>query len=96
MQLVVVSLPAQGIHNHIRLSGVIMNLQIIILDQLQPSSLAHVQIDLSENVLQTLVVGEDMYHIPKKIVSPCSQSKNNNNQLEIVRGIVPFMTSQLS
>jgi hypothetical protein len=72
MQVVVVSLPAQGIRNHIRLSGVIMNLEIVILDQLQPSSLAHVQIGLSENVLQTLVVGEDMDHIPKKIVSPCS------------------------
>jgi hypothetical protein len=33
---------AQGIHNHIRIPRVIVNLQIIILDQFQPSSLAHV------------------------------------------------------
>jgi hypothetical protein len=58
------SFTAQGIHNHICLTGVIVNLQIIVLDQLQPPSLAHVQISLSENLLQALVVGEDMNHIP--------------------------------
>jgi hypothetical protein len=46
----------------------IVNLKIIVLNQLQPSSLPHVQIGLSEKVLQALVVGEDMSHIPKKIM----------------------------
>jgi hypothetical protein len=72
-----------------------MNLKIIILDQLQPSSLTHVQISLSENVLQALVVNEDMNRIPKKIAPPCSQSKNNNKQFKLMRGIVIFMTTQL-
>jgi hypothetical protein len=56
-----------------------MNLNIIVLDQLQLSSLSHVQISLSENVLQAHLVGEDMNHIPKKIVLPCPQSKDNNS-----------------
>jgi hypothetical protein len=73
-----------------------MNLEIIVLDQLQSSSLTHVQISLSENVLQALVVDEDMNHIPKKILPPCPQGKNNNNKFKIMRGIVLFMTSQLS
>jgi hypothetical protein len=55
-QVVVVGFAAQGIYNHICLTRVIMNLEIIVLDQLQPSSLTHVQINLSENVLQALVV----------------------------------------
>jgi hypothetical protein len=50
-QVVEVSFAAQGIHSHICLTGVIMNLEILILDQLQPSSLTYVQISLSENVL---------------------------------------------
>jgi hypothetical protein len=86
-----VSFAAQGIRNHICLTGVIMNLKIIVLNQLQPPSLMHVQISLSEKVFQALVVGEDMNHIPKKIVLSCSQSKKNNSQFKIMRGIVLFM-----
>jgi hypothetical protein len=91
-----VSFAAQGIRNHIRLTGVIMNLKIIVLDQLKSSSLMHVQISLSENVLQSLMVDEDMNHIPKKIVLPCPQSKNSSSQFKIMRRIVLFMMSQLS
>jgi hypothetical protein len=56
----------------------------------------HVQIGLSENVLQALVVSEDMNHIPKKIVPPCPQSKNNSSQFKIMHEIVIFVTAQLS
>jgi hypothetical protein len=91
-----VSFAAQGIHNHIRLTGVIMNLEIIVLDQRQSPSLTHVQISLRENVLEALVVGKDMDHIPEKIVPPCPQSKNNISQIKIMRGIVLFKTTQLS
>jgi hypothetical protein len=92
--VVAVSLTTQGIHNRIRLTGVIMNLKIIVLNHLQPPSLTHDQISLSENVLQALVVGEDMNHIFEKIVPPCMQSKNNSSQFKIMCGIVLFMTVQ--
>jgi hypothetical protein len=39
---------------------VIMNFQVIILDQLQPSSLTEVEIWLSEYIPQTLVIGENV------------------------------------
>jgi hypothetical protein len=65
-QVVVVSFVAQGTRNHIHLTGVIMNLKIIVLNQLQPPSLTHVQIILSENVLQALVVSEYINHIPRR------------------------------
>jgi hypothetical protein len=67
-QVVAVSLAAQGICNHIRLTRIIVNLKIIVLDPLQPSSLPHIQIRLSEKILQALVVGEDISHILKKIM----------------------------
>jgi hypothetical protein len=44
---------------------VVVNFQFIVLDQLEPSSLSHVHVRLSENVLQALVVCIDMNHIPK-------------------------------
>jgi hypothetical protein len=69
-QVVAVSFANQGIRNHIRLTGKIVNLKIIVLNHLQPSSLPHVQIRLSEKVLQALVISEDMSHIPKKIMPP--------------------------
>jgi hypothetical protein len=90
-QVVAVSFVTQGICNHIRLTGLIVNLKIIILDQLQPSSLPHVQISLSEKVLQALVVSEDMSHIPKEIMLPVTQGMNHSGQLKIMRGVVLFM-----
>jgi hypothetical protein len=80
-----------GICNHVCLARVIVNLKIIVLDQLQPSSLPHVQIRLSENVLQALVINEDMSHIPKKIMPPGMQGINYSDQLKIMSGIVLFM-----
>jgi hypothetical protein len=73
------SFAALGIRNHIRFTGVIINLKIIVLNQLQPPSLMHVQISLSENVIQALVAGEDMNNISQKIVPPCPQSTDNSS-----------------
>jgi hypothetical protein len=55
-QVVIVSFVTQCMCNHICLTGVIVNLKIIVFDQLQPSSLPYVQIRLSEKVLQALVI----------------------------------------
>jgi hypothetical protein len=41
-QIIAMCLAVQGIRNDIRLSRMTMNLKIIVLDQLQPSSLVHV------------------------------------------------------
>jgi hypothetical protein len=94
--VVPVSFATQGIRNHILLTGVIVNLNIIVLDQLQPSSLPHVQISLSEEVLQDLVINEDMSHIPKEIMPPGTQGMNYSGQLKIMSGIVLFMRAQLT
>jgi hypothetical protein len=59
------SLMTQRVHNDVCLSQVIVNLQLIVFDQLEPSSLPHVQIWLSKDVLQAFVVHIDMNHIPK-------------------------------
>jgi hypothetical protein len=90
-QVITVSFETQGIYNHICLTGVIVNLKIIVLDQLQPSSLPHVQIRLSEKVLQALVISEDMSHIPKKIMPSGMQGMHYSIQLKIMSGIVLFM-----
>ena len=62
------SLSAQGSSNNVHLAWMIMNLQFIVLDQFKPSSLPHVEVDLSEDILETLVIGIDIAKISKEVV----------------------------
>jgi hypothetical protein len=94
--VVTLSFVTQGICNHVCLTGLIVNLKIIVLDQLQSSSLSHVQIRLSEKVLQPLVISEDMSHISKKIMPLGSQGMNYCGQLKLMSGIVLFMRALLT
>jgi hypothetical protein len=55
----------QRIRNDVCLSQVIVNFQLIVLDQLEPSSLPHVQIRLGKDILQAFVVRIDINHILK-------------------------------
>jgi hypothetical protein len=41
-----------------------MDLKVIIFDQFQLSSLMEVEVWLSEDILQTLVIGEDVTFVP--------------------------------
>jgi hypothetical protein len=61
-------LAAKRIRNHVSFAGMIMDFQFIILDQFQPSSLPHIQIRLSEKILETLVVGVDIAVITHQVV----------------------------
>jgi hypothetical protein len=63
-QVVALSLVTQRIRNDICISRVIVNFQLVVFDQLEPPSLSHVQIWLSEDVLKAFVVRIDMNHIP--------------------------------
>jgi hypothetical protein len=55
----------QVVCNDICLSPVIVNFQLVVLDQLKPSSLPHIQIWLGKDVLQAFVVRINVNHIPK-------------------------------
>jgi hypothetical protein len=86
---------AHDIRNHIRFAGGDSESQDHSPWSLQPSSLTHAQIGLSEKVLQTLVISEDMSHISKKIMPPGTQGMNHSGQFKIMSGIVLFMRAQL-
>ena len=58
-----------------------MHFKIIILDQFKPSTLPHVEIGLSENVLETLVISIDVALIAKQIVTPYFESMDNSRKL---------------
>jgi hypothetical protein len=44
-------LPTQGIRNQIHLARMIVNLQVIVFDELQPTASPEVEIFLSEDIL---------------------------------------------
>ena len=74
----------------------IMDFQIIVLDQFKPSSLPHVNIGLSEDILETLVISINITMIPKKIVAPNLQSVDNSRKLEIMRWVILLVVLQLA
>src|ERR1043165_9215201 len=73
-----VALTAQRICNNICFSRMILHIQVIVLNQLQPSALPEVQLSLSEDVLQTLMISEYITSVTNKIVPPCLQRMNNH------------------
>ena len=70
-QTVAVSLPAQCISNYIGLSWSIFDTRIILLDHFDPTSLPEVEVGLSEDVLETLMISEDVHFSSQQEMSPC-------------------------
>jgi hypothetical protein len=62
--------PTKGISHHICLAQVIMNGYIIILYQFEPPTLPQIQLLLSENILETLMIGVDVARLAIKIMPP--------------------------
>ena len=60
-QTVAIRFPAQCVSNHIGLAWSILDTRIILLNHFDPTSLPEVEIRLSEDVLETLVVSEDVH-----------------------------------
>src|ERR1043165_5573653 len=87
---------AQRISHNIGFTRMILHIQIIILNKFQPSSLPEVQLSLSENVLQTLMISEYVTAVPNKIMPPCLQRMNNRCQLQVMCGILLLMVLKLT
>jgi hypothetical protein len=60
----------ESIGYHIGLSRMIIYSKIIILDQFQPSSMSKIQVRLSENILETLMVHVYFTALPNEIMPP--------------------------
>jgi hypothetical protein len=65
----------QSIGYHFGFPRMIVDLKIIILENLQPSPLSKVQVQLPENVLQTLVITSN-HLLSHKVVPPNLESVN--------------------
>ena len=70
-QTVAVSLPTQSVCNDIGLAWSIFNTRIILLNHFDPTSLPGVEVGLSEDVLETLMISEDVHFPSQQEMSPC-------------------------
>ena len=96
LEVVAVRLAAQGISHYISLAWRIGDTQVKVCNKLHPSLLAEVQIWLSKQILQTLVVGEDFATITEKVMSPLLQCMNDSSKLEVMNLVVFFVRAQLT
>ena len=70
-QTVTLSLPAQRVSNDIGLAWSIFNTRIILLNHFDPMSLPEVEVGLSEDVLEALMISEDVHFPFQQEMSPC-------------------------
>src|SRR3954471_1874773 len=86
----------QGIGHYISLSRCIGNIHVEVGYCLEPSLLAEIQIRLSKQVLQALVVGVDLATVTKEVMSPQLQGINYCCQFEVMGWILVFVSTQLT
>ena len=82
LEVLAVRLAAQGISHYISLAWRIGDTQVKVCNKLHPSLLTEVQIWLSKQIFQTLVVSEDLATITEKVMSPLFQCLYNSSKLE--------------
>src|SRR3954465_263912 len=91
-----VSFAAQGIGHHISLARGIGNIHVEVGYCLEPSLLAEIQVWLSKQIFQTLVVGVDLATITDEVMSPQLQCINYCCQLKVMSWILIFVSTQLT
>ena len=86
----------QGIGHHISFVRGVMNIHVEIGYCLEPSLLAEIQVRLSKQVLQALVIGEDLATITDEVVSPQLQCIDYCCLFEIMCWILIFVRTELT
>src|SRR3954465_8858739 len=74
-------LSAERVSDNIRLAGMVVDIDIIILDQLHPSTLPHIQLPLSKNVLKALMICIQLTLVTYQIVAPCLEGMYHSGKL---------------
>ena len=94
--MVAICFATQRICHHISFAWSVIDSEIEVLDGLNPPCRTQVEIGLSEDILEALVVGEDLTTVSQQIVTLCLQSMDNRCELEVMCGIVELMGAQLT
>jgi hypothetical protein len=74
----------------------VVDVQVVVFDQLKPSSLPQIQLRLCEDVLQALVVGENVTFVSHQVMPSYLQSVDDSSQFEVMGGVVLLVLPKLS
>src|SRR3954463_1668376 len=96
LKFTTVGFAAQGTSHHISFARGIGDIHVEIGYCLEPSLLAEIQVRLSKQVLQALVVGVDLATITKEVMSPQLQCIDHSCQFEVMGWIFIFVSTQLT
>src|SRR3954464_6290753 len=96
LKFTTVGFTAQSIIHHISFARGVMNIHVEVGYCLEPSLLAEIQVWLSKEILQTLVVGVDLATITDEVMSPQLQPINYSCQFKVMCGILVFVSTQLT
>src|SRR3954469_15915297 len=94
-QFTTIGFASQGIGYYISFARGVMNIPVEIGYCLEPYLLAEIQVWLSKQVLQALVVGVDFATITDEVMSPQPQCINYRRQFEIMCLVLIFVRTQL-
>ncbi|KAJ0615297.1 hypothetical protein HanIR_Chr02g0072501 [Helianthus annuus] len=74
----------------------ILDRTFVIVQELDPSALSHVQFLLLEDMLETPMIVVNGAIGTVQVMSPYLKRENNCSQFQVVRGVVPFMNFKLT
>ena len=89
-------LAAQSISHYISLAWGIRNTHIVICYSFHPSLLTEIQIWLSKQILQTLVICVNLATVSNKVLPPLFQCMNYCGKFKVMNWVVLFMRMQLT
>src|SRR3954462_9973144 len=95
-EVVDISFASESIGHDISFARSVVDGQIKSIDCFNPSPLPKVEIRLSEDILQTLVIRKDFTTVAQQVMPPYFQSKDNCCEFEVMCTIVDLMRLQLS
>src|SRR4051812_8204309 len=93
---IAIGFATQGISHYISFGRGIRNIHVEVGYCLKPSLLAKIQVWLSKQILQTLVVGVDLAKITDEVMSPQLQCINYCCQFKVMCGILVFVSTQFT
>jgi hypothetical protein len=89
-------LAAKCIRNHIGFARMVVYLKVVVFDQFLPTSLPHIQVSLSKDIFEALMVSVDVTPSTHKMMSPDLESMNNCCQFKIMSWIILLMILECS
>src|SRR3954465_4529720 len=93
---IAIGFATQGINHYISFARGIRNIHVEVGYCLEPSLLAKIQVWLSKQILQTLVVGVDLATITDEVMSPQLQCIDYCCQFNVMGWILVFVSTQLT